>query len=173
MLNDDAEGDVLAEAVDATDLLREDHEALKALFDDFETAESGARGELARRATHLLKIHSALEEELFYPDLRDVGDRLTVAKAFAEHELVERLAADLDRLDSEDEEFIAKFVLLAEVVRRHIDEEEEKLFSRAQTSRIDLEELGARMMRRRQELEENGVGEKPRRAKTRSSKARR
>ncbi|HJU05848.1 MAG TPA: hemerythrin domain-containing protein [Nitrospiraceae bacterium] len=132
-------------AMTAVDLLRTDHERLKALFRDFEAAEDTTRKQsLVQEVITELDIHATVEEEVFYPAVRrdspDAADQLD--ESFEEHHVAKFLMGELMGMSPEDKRFDAKFRVLVENVRHHIKEEEAELFARARTGRLDLVKLG-------------------------------
>lgn len=136
----------------ATQILREDHNKVKDLFERFESAESEAeRRRIADTALRELVVHSALEEELLYPALRDRIDAKQVDLAEEEHHVVELLVKELDGL-KDPARLEAKFRVLAENVRHHIREEEAELLPEAESS-LDDESVGEEMMTRKEDLE--------------------
>ena len=145
--------------VDALTLLREDHRRLEELFDDYRDAVESAldpsgRAELARRACQLLATHAQLEEELFYPMLRDaLDDALLLDEAQVQHSTLKELLAKV-RSSSPGEAFYdARMNVLGQYLQHHVRHEEDELFAFIESSELDLDELGARMAGRRREIE--------------------
>src|SRR5436190_23761844 len=101
-------------------ILLKDHDTVKELFDRFEKAKSGNEKEhIIRDAVTELKIHAAIEEEIFYPTVRPhVGSDL-MNEADEEHHVARVLIAELDRGRQGDDHRFAKFTVLAESVRHH------------------------------------------------------
>src|SRR5687768_15540556 len=107
---------------DALSILKADHKKVKQLFDDFEDADDASeKEEIAREACRELKIHAAIEEEMFYPTIRDAmeGDEELVNEAEEEHRVAKTLIEELSQ-GRQDEHFEAKFKVLAENVKHHI-----------------------------------------------------
>jgi hemerythrin-like domain-containing protein len=158
---------------DAVEMLREDHEKVKNLFDEFEDADAEEKEQIVRTAINELTIHATLEEELFYPVVRQViDDEEQMDEALEEHHVAKLLIAELENMKPSDERFDAKFNVLAESVRHHIEEEESEVLPKAEKSdEIDLQALGEQMMERKQELQEEL--ERPRRKSSRRTSARR
>ena len=132
------------------EVLRKDHERVKALFRDFESAESGSdRERIVKEAIRELERHAVAEEVVFYPAVR--GDAPAAAdkldEALEEHHLAKVLIAELKDMSAGDERFAAKFRVLAESVRHHIKEEEAEIFARARTGSLDLMALSDRLER--------------------------
>jgi len=143
-----------------TKLLKQDHEKVKELFEEFESlGERAFKGKLRvyRAIRQELDIHTQIEEELFYPAVKRAAisdDSTIVVEAYAEHDEVKILLGELEELDPQDEQFDAKMIALQEKVEHHVKEEERKLFAlaRKHLSRDDLLELGAELEGRKHEL---------------------
>lgn len=143
----------------ALKLLEEDHDKVKDIFDQFEDAEEKhEKVQLAREAIQELKIHDAIEEEIFYPQVREaIKDEFVMDEADEEHHMVRIAIAELDQMQDDDERFEAKFTVLSEMVRHHIKEEEDEMFPKVKKSEVDLETLGEQLAARKQELKKSGV----------------
>jgi hemerythrin-like domain-containing protein len=141
---------------EAVDMLREDHEKVKNLFDEFEDADEDEKEQIVRTAINELTIHATLEEEIFYPAVRPViDDEEQLDEALEEHHVAKLLIAELQDMKPGDERYDAKFKVLAESVRHHIEEEDSEVLSKAEKAdELDLESLGEQMMERKQELQE-------------------
>jgi hemerythrin-like domain-containing protein len=139
----------------AIDMLREDHRKMKELFHRFERAEEDDRKEeIADETLEELKVHTALEEEIFYPAAREqIDEKKRVAEAFEEHHVAKILLSELKKISSHDQRFEAKYKVLAESVKRHIQEEESKLFPMLEDS-LNADELGQEMEERKEKLEQ-------------------
>jgi len=134
----------------ATDILKKQHREVKALFKKVEdTEDSRGRKQLLEQITQALKLHTRLEEEIFYPAVRGLETRKAeemVAEALEEHHVVDLVLQDLPNVDPQDERFEAKMTVLSELVEHHADEEEEEMFKSAQRLGDDeLKALGERM----------------------------
>ena len=153
-----------AKGTEAMSLLRKDHETVKKLFDRFEkTKDEGKKKEIVEEACRELKVHATVEEELFYPALRqkiDDKDGL-LDEADEEHHEAKILIAELELMKGDEENYDAKFTVLSENVRHHIKEEESEMFPEAKKTMIDFDLLGERMWERKQELLANGVPPAP------------
>jgi hypothetical protein len=143
---------------DAIGLLKKDHDTVKELFDQFEKAESTpAKKKLIEQALMELKVHATIEEELFYPTIRKhVGGEL-MNEADEEHHVAKVLIAEIEQMNGRDDHRDAKFTVLAENVRHHIKEEENELMPKARGMKIDFEELGHAILKRKKELLARGV----------------
>jgi hemerythrin superfamily protein len=142
---------------DAIHLLKMDHKRVKELFDEFEQADRMQhKMKLASEAILALKLHASVEEEIFYPTVRNVVDLKTMNEADEEHHVAKILIAELEKMTPKDQHFEAKFMVLAESVRHHIKEEESSMLPVAEESAIDFEGLGMEMLQRKEELMKNG-----------------
>lgn len=142
----------------ASALLKDDHDRVKAIFDRFEAAKSRpAKVKLVREAVAELKVHAALEEELFYPAVRAKVGKDVMNEADEEHHVVKLLVAELDGMDGSESHFDAKFVVLAEIVRHHIKEEENEMLPTAEKAKLDFAALAGKMTRRKEKLLTDGV----------------
>jgi len=147
-----------AKAPTALDLLREDHALATKLFKQFErfhkNDDADGMQKCAQAVCKALAIHAQIEEEIFYPALREASDELSDAldEADVEHEHIKTLVSEVERSQPGDELFEARVTVLTEYVRHHVEEEENTMFSKARRSGADLEVLGEQLMARKQEL---------------------
>jgi hemerythrin superfamily protein len=146
---------------DACDLLDADHRAVKKMFKEYEEltgsrARSAAQKkmELARQICHELTVHAQIEEEMFYPRLREVlKDTDIVAEAEVEHQSAKDLIAQIEGMAEADEMFDAKVKVLGEYVDHHVKEERSEIFPKARAARkLDLVAMRDEMMTRKEEL---------------------
>jgi hemerythrin superfamily protein len=141
----------------ATDLLKKQHKSVKALFKEVEKTEDGRRRrQLMEQIAGELKIHTRIEEEIFYPAAREIGTSKVeelLDESLEEHHVVDLVLAELPKVDPEDERFAAKMTVLSELVVHHAEEEEEELFPLCEKKlgRERLQQLGEQM----QELAES------------------
>jgi hemerythrin-like domain-containing protein len=147
------------ESPDAIALLIEDHRDALDIFSQFEKLKSqreqdqDAKQLLVERACTAISIHSQIEEELFYPALRETfDDAELIDEAEVEHAACTQLITDLEAMHPEDEFYDAKFLVLGEYLRHHVAEEQEKIFPKAKKTRLNLSLLGEEMRQRREEL---------------------
>ena len=144
--------------MNAIELLKEDHRKVKKLLDEVaSTTEKGVktREDLYRRIKQEMEIHEALEEEIFYPALKEHSEaREVVLEGYEEHDVVDRLLGELGELDVGDETWGPKAKVMKENVEHHIEEEEEEMFEKAQDifDPETLEALGRRMADRKAQL---------------------
>ncbi|UVT16432.1 MAG: hemerythrin domain-containing protein [Nitrospira sp.] len=135
------------------DMLKEDHEKVKGLFEEFESAEGKEQADIAATAIMELEVHADLEEKLIYPAIRKAIDEdEQMNEAVEEHHLVHVLIKELKKLTPKDETFQAKFTVLGELVKHHVEEEEGEMFPKAQESEIDWEALETAVMKRKETL---------------------
>ena len=145
--------------MDATMLLRQDHEAVRQLFRDFTAAgnDIDARRSVYRHIRQELQTQSRVEEHVFYPAvmrLRAEPAREAVRDALEDHHIVDGLLAEIDQLEPEDVQYGEKMRTLQLSVERHIASEEEALFTQARIHLTDerLERLGQDMASLRESL---------------------
>ncbi|HET6829474.1 MAG TPA: hemerythrin domain-containing protein [Ramlibacter sp.] len=148
-------------AKDACDLLDADHKAVKKMFKEYEElAGSRARGapqkkmELARQICNELTVHAQIEEEIFYPALRDaLKDTDLLAEAEVEHQSAKDLIAQIEAMGEPDEMFDAKVKVLGEYIDHHVKEERNEIFVKARASRkLDLVSMRETLETRKEEL---------------------
>lgn len=143
---------------DAIALLTQDHKMVQKMFKDFEknkeSADNETKAEVIRTVCQELTIHAQIEEELFYPAMREALDEHDILdEAEVEHTAAKQLIAELERMRPGENLYEAKFTVLGEYVNHHIKEEQGEMFKKAKSSGVDLVELGERMLQRKQELE--------------------
>ena len=145
-----------AKATGAVELLKEQHDKVKKAFKEFEKLDredNEAQQQLVQRVCEDLKLHTTLEEELFYPAAREaIDDEDILNEAQVEHETAKMLIEQLENMGPEDPNFHATFTVLGEYVLHHVKEEEGEMFPQVKKTDLDLEELGARMRSRMEEL---------------------
>jgi hypothetical protein len=145
-----------AKAGAALEMLKDDHDRVKKSFKEFEKldredAETMQR--LVQTVCEELKVHAALEEEIFYPAVREaIDDEDLMNEAQIEHETAKMLIEQLENMGPDDPNFHATFTVLGEYVKHHIKEEEDEMFAEARKTDLDFEDLGARMRERKTEL---------------------
>jgi hypothetical protein len=140
-------------------ILLKDHDKVKELFDRFEKTKSSAEKEkIIGEAVTELKIHAAIEEEIFYPAVRKQLEKDLMNEADEEHHVARVLIAELDQhRHASGEHRHAKFTVLAESVRHHIREEEDEMLPEAKSLKIDFDALGAEILKRKKELKRDGI----------------
>ena len=139
-------------------MLKADHRVLNSLFRDYEKADLRKQLAIAQLVVQELDIHAELEEQLIYPAIRvEIGNDDLINEAFEEHHLMHMLIEELLNLKPSEEVFHAKFMVLGEIVKHHIKEEESHMFPQAQKSRIDWERLYDQARTRRTQLMMKGA----------------
>ncbi len=135
-----------------------DHDVVKQLFDRFEKARSAREKEkiIAETLTEL-KIHAAIEEQIFYPAVRKQVGKDLMNEADEEHHVARLLIAELEVDGRRNDHRDAKFTVLAESVRHHIKEEEGEMLPKAKSVEMDFEALGQQLLDRKKELKRNGI----------------
>jgi hemerythrin superfamily protein len=143
-------------STDAIVLLKNDHKQIKKLFRDFQGAGENAtarKGEIVKKIIEELTVHTYLENECMYPEVRKLLPDLEddVLESYEEHHVADVLCLELYVMDSTDEHFDAKTTVLIENVTHHIEEEEQEWFPKVREGlgRKQLQEMGARMIEMR------------------------
>ena len=141
-------------AKDAVALLKADHEAVSQLFAEYEKTRSVPNKKaLVAKICTALSVHAQIEEEIFYPAVKAaLKDKLLVPEAAVEHAGVKDLIAQLKGLEPDGEMYDAKVKVLSEYVKHHVKEEQNEMFPKAKASSLDMAELGARMVARKDDL---------------------
>ena len=146
---------------DAITLLKEDHKKVKGLLSQLEkTTERGAarRTKLLGQIEMEIKVHTTIEEEIFYPAYRDAvkkkDDRELYQEALEEHHVVDLVLPELKDTDPGGEIFGAKAKVLKELIEHHAEEEEKEMFPQARRAlgAAELRDLGSRMESRKRSL---------------------
>jgi len=145
-------------STDAIVQLKDDHKEIKRLFREFEQAGENAtatKSRLAKRILEELTVHTHLENEVMYPEVRkrlpEVED--DVLESYEEHHVADVLAAELAMMSPDHERFVPKMTVLIENVRHHIEEEEQEWFPKVREGlgRTQLREIGAAMAEKRKD----------------------
>ncbi|HEX6639412.1 MAG TPA: hemerythrin domain-containing protein [Steroidobacteraceae bacterium] len=155
--------DTAMRSQDAIALLKADHREVEDLFAQFEKARDSARKqELANQICMALKMHTTIEEEIFYPAfLEATDDTDTHHEAEIEHDGAKQLIAKIEASSPEDDYFDSMVSVLSEMIKHHVKEEESPrgMFGEARKSDMDLDMLGEQMAQRKAELEQGGLME--------------
>jgi len=144
---------------DAIQLLISDHKKVEELFKQFQKAKKndGDKAGIVKQICDALSVHAEIEEEIFYPAARDAlsdkGEDM-LDEAEVEHASIKSLVKQLEDADPDDDLYDAKVKVLCEYVTHHVKEEEGEMFPKVRKTNLDLEELGAELMERKQELME-------------------
>lgn len=143
-----ARGDIIS-------LIKADHRKVDMLFAEYATSEKVAnKRALLKKIVEELNVHSAAEEKLVYPNLKD-ADAAGTNEAFEEHHVIEGVLKELMDIEDIDELVDAKTKVLAELVKHHVKEEERKLLPEIKSTGVDLMTLGEKF-----QLEKNRLKEK-------------
>jgi hemerythrin superfamily protein len=146
------------DAEDALALLSADHSEVAQLFEEYADLADADGSDADRRALVAeiclqLTVHSRLEEEMFYPAVRQaLGENELVEEAEAEHRGIEEAMDDLRAMDPADEGYDERVDVLRESVEHHVAEEEGSMFPMVLDSSLDIDRLGEQMAARREEL---------------------
>jgi hemerythrin-like domain-containing protein len=148
--------------MNAIQLLKDDHKKVKALLAELEastTRGTKKRTQLLATIGQELRVHSKIEEEIFYPAFKAAGEKSDDDKmyfeALEEHRAAgELVLPDLEKTDPSSDKFSGRAKVLKELVEHHADEEEKEMFPRARKllSAAELNALGAQMAARKREL---------------------
>ena len=144
--------------MDAMSLLKDDHRKVKKLLAELEsTTERGVktREELFTKVKQELVVHEAIEEEIFYPALKEHPKTKEIAlEAYEEHHVVDTVMAEIEGVAYDDEKWGAKFTVMKENLEHHIQEEEGEMFKQARQvfDQDELAQLGESMKARKEDL---------------------
>jgi hemerythrin superfamily protein len=142
---------------DAITLLKADHRQVEDWFGQFEKARDADRKQkLATQICTALKVHTMIEEEIFYPAfLEATGEKDIHHEAEVEHDGAKKLIAEIEASSPDDDYFDAKMSVLSEMIKHHVKEEEGPggMFSKSRDSDMDLDALGEELAARKAELE--------------------
>jgi hemerythrin-like domain-containing protein len=144
----------------ATHMLKEDHEKVKELFKRLESKKSFTeKKSIFQLIAAELKVHTTLEEEIFYPAVREeIDDDELMDEAVQEHHVCDVLIEEIEGMnpaaEEEKHEYLAKVKVLQENVEHHIEEEEGEMFPEVNKTKMDQPSLEKRMKARKQQLEQ-------------------
>ncbi len=146
--------------MDAITLLTADHNRVRGLFTRFrdaqESDDEAAMAELADKICTELEVHTTIEEEIFYPNVREGSQELreTVDEGLQEHHVVDVLMNELRELEAGSDDWVAKVTVITENVEHHAEEEEKEMFPQVR-KRFDsstLESLASELEARKAAL---------------------
>jgi hemerythrin superfamily protein len=141
---------------DAVALLQADHREVKGWFDEYEKTDSDARkAKLSTQICQALKVHTQIEEEIFYPVSREYlkgEDEEMVDEAVVEHASAKDLIAEIEAMRVGDDLYDAKVKVLGEMIDHHVQEEEKEYFPACKKTEMDLVAVGAKLKARKDEL---------------------
>ena len=139
-------------STDAIVILKDDHKEVRGLFREFEkpTTTNARKGTIVKKVIELLTVHTYIENEVMYPEVRRLLPDLEddVLESYEEHHVADVLVMELAALKPGDERFEAKTTVLIENVRHHMDEEEQDWFPKVRQGlgRNQLQDLGAQLL---------------------------
>lgn len=161
---------------DAIALLKADHRQVEEWFGQFESTRSDERKQkLAQQCCQALKVHTQIEEEIFYPAFLEATEEEDIHhEAEVEHDGAKKLIAQIEASGPDDDYYDAKVKVLSEMIKHHVKEEEQRdgMFAKARKSDMDLKALGEQLAARKAELMDGAdAGGKSGPAKSRRSPA--
>jgi len=139
---------------DAIALLKEDHQKVSALFEQYGKSRSASKKQsIVADICRELGIHATVEEEIFYPAVKAaLKDKELVPEATVEHATIKEFIAKVDGKVPDGEMFDAHIQVMGEYVKHHVKEEQTEMFPKARKTKLDMLELGQRILDRKQEL---------------------
>ena len=148
----------------ALELLMADHRKVEDLFERYDSekeSDENTRRDIAQQICNELTVHAQVEEEIFYPWLREnLDDQEMVEEAQIEHNTAKDLIAQIEGSDSVDDAYNARVKVLSEYIKHHVKEEENEIFPEVRDQKEELDELGQEMTARKAELmEELGIAQ--------------
>lgn len=147
------------EAMDAIEILKEDHQKVLKLFKNYEKIKHDKDADeekfaLVQQICAELTVHTQIEEEIFYPAVREaINDDDLMDEAEVEHASATDLISQLEAMDTTDDHYDAKVLVLSEQIQHHIEEEQEKMFPKVKKAKIETMALGEEMLERKKELQ--------------------
>ncbi|MEW5687956.1 MAG: hemerythrin domain-containing protein [Pseudomonadota bacterium] len=139
----------------AITLLKKDHREVEGWFDEYEQLEDEAEKlALFNQIAVALKVHTAIEEEIFYPEERGDVEEDMLDEAHVEHDGAKKLIAEIEAMKPGEAFYDAKVKVLGEYIKHHVKEEEQPggIFAQAKKGDEDLDAMGERMKARKEEL---------------------
>ncbi|ODT63854.1 MAG: hemerythrin [Phenylobacterium sp. SCN 69-14] len=139
----------------AVRLLKQDHREVEEMFDEYEQLEKAAdKLALFNRIALALKVHTQIEEEIFYPAERGEVEDDMLDEAYVEHDGAKKLIAEIEAMSPKDQYYDAKVKVLGEYIKHHVKEEEQPggIFAQAKKGDEDLDAMGERLKSRKEEL---------------------
>jgi hemerythrin superfamily protein len=141
---------------DALSLLIKDHKDVKEMFEQFEGLSDRSKAtkkKVADQICQALTVHTQLEEEIFYPAVREaVSDDDLMDEALVEHASAKELIEQIQSMEADDDLYDAKVKVLSEQVEHHVREEEDEMFPKVRKTNLDVSALGEKMMSLKQQL---------------------
>ena len=134
--------------MDPFELLKADHRKVEQLFSQLESASGTRKLQVFEQIKTELELHTHIEEKIFYPALEDPKETHDLAlEAYEEHDVVKKLLKELGKARTANDEWEAQAKVLQENVEHHVEEEENELFTKAESAldEEELESLGEQM----------------------------
>jgi hypothetical protein len=145
-----------AKQQDAVALLKADHRKVEELFAEFEKTNGvKTKQKLAEQICMELKIHTIIEEEIFYPACEGKVEEDMLAEAYVEHDAAKVLIGEIEEGSPDEEFYDAKVKVLSEEIEHHVKEEEKRMegiFAQARKAGLDMDALGVELADRKQQL---------------------
>lgn len=139
---------------DAITLLKQDHETVRLMFEEFEKADEDRKFVLAAEICQALTVHATIEEEIFYPQVREaLAAEDLMLEAEIEHDTVRNLIERVQEGEIDETQLSAMIKVMNDYVNHHVNEEQRRMFPRVKRSELDLEALGQELLARKTELE--------------------
>ena len=158
------------EEMDAIAMLKADHRKVEELFEAFEKATGKpTKQTLAGQICLELKVHTAIEEEVFYPACKGQIEEDLLKEAYVEHDSAKLLINEIEAASPEDDFYDAKVKVLSEMIEHHVEEEEmrsEGMFSQARAAGLDMDLLADQMRARKKTATEEFQAGKPAETRT-------
>jgi iron-sulfur cluster repair protein YtfE (RIC family) len=149
--------------MNAFELLKQDHKMVSGIFEKLEPTTERAvktRDELFTQLKQELDVHAQIEEQIFYPAIKEAEETHEITlEAIEEHNVVKQLLSELDAEPKDTEEWAAKLTVLQENVEHHVEEEETEMFPKAKKVLSDeqVEQLGTHMQEAKTKLQANAA----------------
>lgn len=139
---------------DAIAILRADHTLVSGLFAEYEKTRSvPKKKKLVAQICTELSVHAQVEEEIFYPAVKAaLRDKELVPEATVEHATLKDLISQVEGREPDGEMYDAKITVLCEYVKHHVKEEQNEMFPKAKGTKLDMKDLGAQILARKEEL---------------------
>lgn len=153
------------EEMDAIAMLKADHRKVEEIFEQFEKATSKAKKQqLAEQACLELKVHTVIEEEIFYPACKGAIEEDLLKEAYVEHDGAKQLINEIEAGSPDEDFYDAKVKVLSEMIEHHVKEEEKRsegMFSQARAAGLDMDALADAMRARKATAMEEFQAGKP------------
>ncbi len=145
---------------DAVEVLDADHKAVKKMFIDFgamceDAAPAKDKRALALRICQALTVHAQIEEEIFYPAVREAVGEEPMDEALEEHAEAKEMIAKIEKMKGAEPSFDETVIALGKLIDHHVMEEREEIFLKARLAALDLRALALPLLKRKQQLAKN------------------